>query len=577
MTPLLHARVPSQSTDPNADRREKCRRWHRLPVFLGWVLAAGFVVGAAPAGAQPVPVPEWDLLIVGGSVLDGTGDPAFRADLAVQGGRIVAIARGGLPRDNAKRVIDAAGLVVAPGFIDLHAHLEPLFQMPDAESHVRQGVTTAMGNPDGGGFFPVGAGLDRAQAAGLGMNVGFFVGHNTVRSRVMGLADRDPTADELERMQAMIAAGMGDGAFGISTGLFYLPGTFAKLDEIVALSRVAADSGGIYTSHLRKEGIGLLEGVGEAMEIGRLAGIPVVLTHHKAMGRHVWGQSAVTLRMIDSARAAGTDVMADQYPYTASHTGLGVLIPTWAREGGDSAFARRVRDPVVYDSILAGTIFNIENDRGGGDLRRVQFSQVRWQPDLQGRRLHDWVVERGLAPTSENGARLVIEAELKGGAGAIYHVMDEGDVERIMQHPMVAVASDGRLSRPGVEHPHPRAYGTFPRVLGYWVRERGVLTLEEAVRKMTSLPAWRLGLTDRGRVAEGLVADLVVFDPATVSDRATFEEPHQYPVGIPYVIVNGTPVVDGGAFTDARPGQALRRWPGRTRASEGPPPSREPQ
>ena len=524
-----------------------------------------------PALAQAQPQ-RWDLLIVGGRVIDGTGAAAFRADVAVRDGRIVTVARGGLARDAAKQVIDATGLIIAPGFIDLHAHLEPLFGMPDAESHVRQGVTTAMGNPDGGGFYPIGRGLARADTAGLGMNVGFFVGHNTVRSRVMGLVDRAPTAAELDRMRQMIATGMGEGAFGISTGLFYLPGTFAKVDEIVALSKVAADSGGIYTSHLRKEGIGLFEGVGEAMEIGRLAGIPVVLTHHKAIGKQMWGQSATTLAMIDSARAAGTDVMADQYPYTASHTGLGVLIPTWAREGGDSAFARRVANRTIRDSIVVGTIFNIEHDRGGGDLRRVQFSSVGWKPDLNGRTLYDWALERGMDPTPANGAELVIEAELKGGAGAIYHVMDEGDVIRIMRHPMTAIASDGSLSRPGVAHPHPRAYGTFPRVLGYWARERGVLTLEDAVRKMTLLPAWRLGLADRGRVAEGLLADLVVFDPATVSDRATFEVPHQYPVGIPWVIVRGTPVVANGVFTAARPGRALRRPPGRTAASIGAPP-----
>jgi dihydroorotase/N-acyl-D-amino-acid deacylase len=251
--------------------------------------------------------------------------------------------------------------------------------------------------------------------------------------------------------------------------------------------------------------------------------------------------------------------MADQYPYTASHTALGVLLPAWAREGGDTAFARRVKDPVLRDSIIHGTVFNLENDRGGGDLRRVQFSMVAWDHSLEGRRLYDWVVDRGLEPTLENAATLVIEAELKGGAGAIYHVMDDGDVERIMRYPMTAIASDGRLSRPGVGHPHPRAYGTFPRVLGVYVREKHVLTLEDAVRKMTSLPAWRLGLADRGRLAEGMIADITVFDPATVRDQSTFEQPHQYPAGIPFVIVNGIAVVDGGTFTDRRPGRVIRR------------------
>jgi dihydroorotase/N-acyl-D-amino-acid deacylase len=276
--------------------------------------------------------------------------------------------------------------------------------------------------------------------------------------------------------------------------------------------------------------------------------------------------------MIDSARAAGTDVMADQYPYTATYTSLDVLVPTWAREGGDSAYARRAADPALRDSIVKGTVFNLLNDRGGGDLRRVQLSLVPWQRDLEGKRLYDWAVDRGLEPTIENGAALVIEATLRGGVSAIYHVLDEEDVARIMRHPMVAHASDGRLSRPGEGHPHPRAYGTFPRVLGHYVRELQVLSLESAIRKMTSLPAWRVGLTDRGRIVEGMVADLVIFDPATVADRGTFEDPHQYPIGIPYVLVRGVPVVDQGTFTAHRPGVVLRRSPGRRMASDGDPP-----
>jgi dihydroorotase/N-acyl-D-amino-acid deacylase len=456
-------------------------------------------------------------------------------------------------------VIDASGLVVAPGFIDLHAHIEGLSRMPDAESHVRQGVTLAVGGPDGGGPSPFGPYLSRLDSLPLGMNVAFMTGHNTIRRAVLGMADRKPSPEELARMQQMVAAAMGEGAFGLSTGLFYLPGTFAKTDEVIALSKVAADSGGFYTSHLRKEGLGLLDGVAEAIEIGRQAGIPVVLTHHKAIGPAMWGKTAVTLAMIDSARLAGIDVMADQYPYTATSTGLGALVPPWASEGGDSAFARRERDPVLRDSLVRGIVFNLEHDRGGGDLRRVQFAHVTWNRTLEGRTLHDWVVEQQLEPTTTNGANLVIEGMLKGGASMVYHVLDEGDVERIMRHPMVAIASDGGLSRPGVGVPHPRAYGTFPRVLGVYARERQVLPLEEAVRKMTSLPAARLGLADRGWLAQGLVADITIFDPTTVKDLATFQSPHQYPVGIPYVIVNGVPVVDAGVFTPNRPGKVIRR------------------
>jgi dihydroorotase/N-acyl-D-amino-acid deacylase len=521
------------------------------------------VISCAPAvqsGAEAETEAEsYDILITGGEILDGTGSPAFAGDVAVRGDRIVRVSQTRLPRSAASRVIDASGKVVAPGFIDLHAHLDPLLRLPDAESAVRQGVTTAIGGPDGGGPWPFDAYLDSAEAIGTGVNVAFLVGHNTIRRAVMGLADRTPTPDELASMTRMVAQGMGEGAFGISTGLRYLPGTFATTDEVIALSRVAADSGGIYTSHLREEGLGLFEGVGEAIDIARGADIRVVLTHHKAVGQKMWGQSRRTLAMVDSARAAGLDVRIDQYPYTATSTGIAVLVPSWALAGGDTAFARRAADPVLRDSITKGIVFNLLNDRGGGDLRRVQFARVDWDRSLEGKTLHDFVIRENLAPTPENGAALVIETLLRGGASGIYHVLDEQDVERIMRHRWTSVASDGRLSRPGEGMPHPRGYGTFPRVLGVYVRERGVLTLAEAVRKMTSLPAATINLDDRGRISEGLVADLVVFDPAMVSDRSTFQNPHQYPVGIPWVLVNGRVAVEDGAYAGVRAGRVLRR------------------
>jgi dihydroorotase/N-acyl-D-amino-acid deacylase len=505
---------------------------------------------------------RYDLLIRDGTVVDGTGAAGYRADVAVRDGRIVRVSQTPLPTASAAHVIDAAGKIVAPGFIDLHAHLDPLLRLPDAVSALRQGVTTALGGPDGGSPWPLGVYLDSAAALGVGVNVAFLAGHNTIRREVMGMDDRAPTAEELERMRAMVAQAMGEGAFGLSTGLKYLPGAYSKVDEVIALAAVASDSGGIYTSHLREEGLGLIEGVAEAIEIGRQARIPVVLTHHKAVGQQMWGASTRTLAMVDSARAAGIDVMLDLYPYTATYTGIGVLVPAWAMAGGSKEFERRLQNPTLRDSILAETIFNILNDRGGGDLRRVQFAKVGWQKELEGKTLHDWAVARRLPPTLKTGADLVIEAVRRGGASAIYHVLDEGDVERIMRHPQTMIASDGRLVEPGEGHPHPRWYGTFPRVLARYVREQGVLTLEEAVYKMTGMPAARLGLVDRGRIGEGLAADLVIFDPKTVADRATFEEPHQYPVGIETVVVNGTVAVAGEHETGARAGRILRRGGG---------------
>jgi N-acyl-D-amino-acid deacylase len=357
----------------------------------------------------------------------------------------------------------------------------------------------------------------------------------------------------------MVKEAMDAGAFGISTGLKYVPGSFSNVAEVIELAKVAATSKGIYTSHLREEGLGLLEAVEEAIMIGRAADIPIVLTHHKAIGKPMWGASVKTLAMVDSARAIGLDIMMDQYPYTASSTGISVLIPNWARAGGQEAFKKRLEDPATRAQIVDDIMFNIEFDRGGAQLDVVQFAFVSWKPDLNGKTLKDWAIERGLSPTFKNGAELVIEAQLNGGASCIFHAIHEDDVKRIMQHPMTMVASDGRLAYIGEGHPHPRAYGTFPRVLGYYVRELGVLDLQSALRKMTSIPAERLGLTDRGYLKEGMKADITIFNPETVIDKSTFVDPHHYPEGIEYVIVNGQVTIQEGVLTEKRGGRVLRK------------------
>ena len=522
-------------------------------------LVAGLLV-AASLHAQSSAPSTWSVLVRGGTVVDGTGAPGYRADVAWQGDRIVAVSRTPLDPNRAARVVDATGLIVAPGFIDLHAHLEPLLQKPAATSAVTQGVTLALGGPDGSGPFPLAAYADSADRLGLGINVAYLVGHNTVRTRVMGTENRAPTAAELARMVGLVRQGMAEGAYGMSTGLRYVPGYYSTTDEVVTLARAAASAGGIYTSHLREEGLGLLEGVAEAITIARDARIPVVLTHHKAVGQPMWGKSVVTLAMVDSARARGLDVMMDQYPYTASQTSLAVLLPPWALAGGRAALRARVADPALRDSILRGIVALLQTDRGGGDTRRVQFGEVTWDRALEGRTLWDWAEQRGVGHAMEAAAALVLEGELQGGASMVYHIIDEGDVRRIMAHPQTMIASDGRLTDPGEGVPHPRAYGTFPRVLGEYVRTQRVLMLETAVHKMTGMPAARLGLTGRrGCLAAGCAADVVIFDAATVGSPATFTQPHQYATGIPYVFVNGVAMVDGGRVTTARPGRVVRR------------------
>ena len=501
---------------------------------------------------------DYDLLIQNGQVIDGTGTTARRLDIAIKEERIVEIA----PTINGKAIhtIDATGLVISPGFIDVHTHTEVLPLYPLAESHIRQGVTTALGGPDGGGPIPLGPFLDTLEKNGVGLNVGYLTGHNTIRNEVMGLVDRKPSPEELAQMQSIVKQSMRGGAFGISTGLKYLPGAYSELDEVIALSKTAGQLGGFYTSHLREEGLGLIAGVKEAITIAAEAEMPVVLTHHKVVGQPMWGASQQTLALVDSARNVGLDIMIDQYPYTASFTSISILIPAWAMAGGRyDKFAERCQNPILRDSIKKGIMFNLINDRGGNDLRRVQFSKFNYKPELEGKTLYDWALMKEIPPTIENGAELVIEAQLNRGARCIFHAMNIDDVKNIMAHPQTIIASDGRIvGEPNSGHPHPRVYGTFPRVLGHFVRNEKVLTLEKAIYKMTGLPAKRMGLQERGLVKTNYYADLTIFNPQTIIDKATFEAPHQYPEGIEYVIINGRVALEKGTFHGLSLGKILR-------------------
>lgn len=504
--------------------------------------------------SEPV---HYDVLIKDVLIYDGNGGAPYVGNVAVVHNELKI--KGIKSSDSADKIINKKGLAVAPGFIDLHAHLEPIEIFPQAESAIRMGCTTALGGPDGSSPINLQRFLDTLEIMGTGINVAYLIGHNSVRSEVLGLENREPTKEELSSMETLIDKGMKDGAFGISTGLKYLPGTWAKLDEIISLSKIAAKHGGIYTSHLREEGLGLFDGVQEAIDISRDASIPVVLTHHKAIGMPMWGSSDSTLQMVANARAAGLDVMVDQYPYTASYTSISVLIPPWSMVGGRyDKFAERVADPILRDSIKKGIVFNIMNDRGGGDLKRIQLAKFNWKPELEGKTLYDWAIQEGMEPSAENGAELVIRAQLNRGASAIYHAISPEDVENIMKGPNTIIASDGRITPYQQGFPHPRVYGTFPRVIGHYARDKGVMPIEEAIMKMTSKPAKRLGLDDRGEIAEGKKADLVIFDPKTIIDKATFEEPHQYPDGIYYVLINGDMVLEEGQFNDVKSGEILR-------------------
>ena len=501
--------------------------------------------------------PAVDILITNVRIVDGTGNPWYRGSVAVAGDRIQAVGPG--LETAARRTIDAGNMVVSPGFIDIHNHCdEGLFYTPDAENYVRQGVTTIIGGPDGGSAVDMGAFLADLDTLPLAVNAAFTVGQGSVRRAVMGLADRAPSEEELEAMKKLVARAMEQGAIGISTGLKYVPGAYSSTEEVIELSRVAASYGGFYTSHLREEGPGLIEAVQEAIRIAEEADIPVNLTHHKAVGKLMWGKSTETLEMLEKARARGLDITCDQYPYTATSTGLAVLFPPWSLAGGRDSLLARLDDPDLRAKIAERVIYTLEYDRGGDDPINVAIASCEFDSCLEGKNLRQILEERGLEPSTANAADLVLELQQKGGASCIYHCLNEEDVRRIMRHSCTMHASDGTVLPFGEGVPHPRSYGTFPRILGEYVRKRGILTLEDAVRKMTSLPAQRTGLLHRGVIRPGAFADLVIFDPERIIDKATFLEPHQYAEGIETVILNGKVVFRDGHLTDNRPGRVLR-------------------
>ena len=522
----------------------------RLLALLPLALLATLTVSAQPQ-------PSVDLLIRGARVVDGTGSPWYRGDVAITGDAIVAI--GPSLDVMAARVIDADGLVVAPGFIDLHTHARRgIFDVPTADNYARQGVTTLFEGQDGSSPLPLRPFLDRVAATPTSVNFASFVGHGSIRSEIIGQVDRAATPDEIERMKTLVQRSMDEGAFGLSSGLFYVPGAFASTEEVIELARVAGSLGGIYISHMRDEASGVLDSVRETIRIGEEGGLPTQLTHHKIIGQPSWGRSTETLQLVDAARARGVDATIDQYPYTASSTSIqAALWPKWAQEGGREAVMARLSDPAIRARIRTESATIIRDERGGGDPRNVQIARCAWDPTLAGKTLADVMRDRGVEPTLEEAAEAAIWIVEQGGCQGIFHAIGEEDLVRILQHPATMVASDGGVQVFGQASPHPRSYGTFVRVLGRYVREQRVITLEDAVRKMSALPAQRAGLLDRGLLRPGMKADVAIFDPATVGDMATFEAPHQYAVGVHSVIVNGEVVFEHGAMTEARPGRVL--------------------
>jgi dihydroorotase/N-acyl-D-amino-acid deacylase len=480
--------------------------------------------------------PSYDLILRGGRIVDGTASPWYVADLAITGDSIARIAPA--ISDPAKRVVDVKGLIVAPGFIDIHTHARRgIFEVPTADNYVRQGVTTLIEGPDGGSPIPIAPFLDKVVATRITPNFALFIGQGSVRSEIMGEVDRPATRDELDKMRALVRQGMEQGAFGLSSGLFYVPGAFTPTEEVIELAKVAGSMGGIYISHMRDEAKGLFDSVRETIAIGEKGGLPTQITHHKVVGKKYWGGSSETLRMVDEARARGVDATIDQYPYTASATSIGAaLLPAWANEGGREATVKRLKDPATRAKIKAASVAIIRDERGGGDPKNVSVSACQFDPKLAGQNLAQITQGRGLAVTLENAAETAMWIVEQGGCGGIFHAIGEDDLQRILAHPATMIASDGEVAVFGRNVPHPRSYGTFARVLGLYTREKKVLRLV---------------------LRQGLKADIAVFDAATIRDTATFEKPHSYAEGVSLVIVNGQVAFEDGKMTAARPGRVL--------------------
>jgi N-acyl-D-amino-acid deacylase len=524
-----------------------------------------------------------DILIQGGTVIDGTGRPARPADVGITGDRVETVDR--LPGARAARVIDATGHVVAPGFIDMHSHADfTLPGLPTADSKVHQGFTTEVVGNCGASPAPLTAARrqDVMESAGLplpalewdwttfrsyldvlnrqrpSINVAPLVGHGTVRLVVMGPGDAPPTSEQLRAMAREVRRAMDEGAVGFSTGLIYPPGVYADTDEIVELTRAAGEAGGFYASHIRGESDTLLTAITEAIEVGRRASVPVQISHLKAAGRANWPDMARAIRLIEAARAEGLDVTADMYPYPAGSTTLSALLAPWAHAGGREPLLARLDSPADRARILG------ELDSAGmahdAGWEGILIAGCPARPEYEGRTLGHIATGLGISPAE---AVVEILRESKGDADMVLFMMSEDNVALGLRQPWVMIGSDGEGRAAhgpyGAGKPHPRNYGTCPRFLGHYVRDHGVMPLPDAIRKLTSLPATKLGLRDRGRLEPGAVADVVVFDPATIADTATFAEPHRYPVGIPWVLVSGEPVIARGAHTGSRPGRVLAR------------------
>ena len=494
-------------------------------------------------------------MIKNGRIIDGTGNSWYMGDIAISNGKIMYAGKS--KNIAAEKTIDAKGLIVAPGFIDVHTHIEgEEAANPTANNFILDGVTTVVTGNCGGSNLDIQKYLRRLDSIKLSINVATLIGHNTVRTQAMGRANRPPTQAELQLMEALVEKAMKDGAVGFSTGLIYIPGTYSQTAEIVALAKIASQYNGVYATHMRDEGDSVAEAINEAITIGMQANIPLEISHFKLSGQQNWGRSKQTVQLVKDARMQGVDVTIDQYPYTASSTSLSTLIPDEILADGQDSVKARLERPEVRSYVIKSMLRRLKKRK----LKHFSYAVVashRADSTYNGKSIEEINLMKGKKHKAKYEAETIIELMLNGGAGMVFHGMGENDVKYIMQYPFNMFASDAgiRIYKQGV--PHPRGYGTNARVLSKYVRDENVLSLEEAIRRMTSLPAQKFQLKDRGLLKEGMAADVIIFDEKEVQDMATFDDPHQYSKGFQYVIVNGKTVVDNGNHTGVRSGTTL--------------------
>lgn len=499
---------------------------------------------------------QYDMVLSGGRIIDGTGNGWFYGDVAVKGGKIVAI--GKFKYASVDTIIDVKGLTIAPGFIDVHTHIEKNdLSVPTADNFIFDGVTSVVTGNCGSSHTDIPRYFFKLDSVRTSINVATLIGHNDVRRAVMGDGKRDPTGGEQRHMESLVEKAMQAGAVGFSTGLIYIPGTYSKMDEVVGLAKAAAKYNGVYASHIRSEGDQVMEAIEEAINIGRLANIPVEISHFKVTYKPNWGRSVHTLSQVDRARREGVDVSVDQYPYVASSTTLNTLLPTWVFSGGKDSVMARLNNAAVRKEISAEMVRMLKKKK----FRDFSYAVVaRYSADttLNGKSISEINRLKGRKGKPRQEVQTILDMVGNGSAQMVYFSMSEEDLKRIMQYPFNMFASDAGIAIYGKDAPHPRTYGTNARVLGNYVRLLKVIRLEEAIRRMTSLPAQKFQLRDRGLIREGMAADLVVFDKQTVSDMSTFTNPHAYSAGFAYVIVNGAITMAGGRHTGIRNGQILK-------------------